>query len=262
MYRIAGDVIGFAAGGTHTLTIENSRVGIGTTDPSLPLNVYYATANDLAEFTASNTTYTRVKINNTNTAGDAQISFLSASSTKWTVGCRGSDDSFHIHDGYGAFPTTTTFVIDGSSGNVGIGTTAHSSYKLYTYGSTGASGTKYFDMIHPDPSKGAEGYRLRHGAVEAPAFGENLYRFIVTVSSDGGSVTTDLPSYFSFLNENPQVWIQARGMFAQAYGEINSDLTSFIVTGEKAGQYDVLVIGSRKLETTGESDQVFAAEYK
>jgi hypothetical protein len=75
-------------------------------------------------------------------------------------------------------------------------------------------------------------------------------------------VTTDLPSYFSFLNENPQVWIQARGMFAQSYGEINSDLTSFIVTGEKAGQYDVLVIGSRKSETTGESDQVFAAEYK
>ena len=272
MYRDGADILRFSTAGAPRLSvIANGYVGIGTTNPSYnlevagtadnPFRVFYASATTIADFGSSLSTFTRVKINNTSASGDAQLSFQSASSTKWSIGNRGDDESFHIRKGYGAFPTATEFVID-TSGNVGIGTTAHSSYKLYTYGSTGASGSKFFDIIHPDPSKGSEGYRLRHGAVEAPTFGENLYRFTVTVSSDGGSVTTDLPSYFSFLNENPQVWIQARGMFAQAYGEINSDLTSFAVTGEKAGQYDVLVIGSRKSETTGESIGVFTPEYK
>ena len=117
-------------------------------------------------------------------------------------------------------------------------------------------------MPHPDPSKKADGYRLRHGAVEAPAFGENLYRFTVTIPSDEGTVTTDLPGYFTFLNENPQIWIQARNMFARAYGEINEGLTSFTVTGEKTGQYDVLIIGSRKAEASDKDGQVFVAEYK
>ena len=44
------------------------------------------------------------------------------------------------------------------------------------------------------------------------------------------------------------MWIQSKGMFSQAYGEVSSSLKQFSVTMEKAGSYDVMIIGTRKDE--------------
>ena len=251
---------------TNMVIRANGSVGIGTTNPGSRLEVH--NGNVQIKNTGSNSFKffgikfgpapyfldgTRIfEWETLNSAGSSTLS-------KFALAID-SDGNALICNGTSGY--TPRIAINASTGNVGIGTTAHGSYKHYVYGSTGASGTKYFDMPHPDPSKKADGYRLRHGAVEAPAFGENLYRFTVTIPSDEGTVTTDLPGYFTFLNENPQIWIQARNMFARAYGEINEGLTSFTVTGEKTGQYDVLIIGSRKAEASDKDGQVFTAEYK
>ena len=98
---------------------------------------------------------------------------------------------------------------------------------------------------HPDPEKSGS-HALQHSFVESPTAGDNIYTFVVSASADNQTVVTDLPSYWKFLNENPRMWIQPKGMFAQAYGEVSSSLKQFSVTMEKAGSYDVLLIGTRK----------------
>ena len=131
----------------------------------------------------------------------------------------------------------------GAAGCVGIGVTTPSS-KLDVNGTiTGTS--KNFNIPHPDPSK--INARLVHASVEAPS-NDTLYKFEVVISLDNETVTHPLPSYFKYLNKNPQMWIQARNMFSHAYGSCAEDLSSFSITGEKAGSYDVLIIATRKDE--------------
>ena len=57
------------------------------------------------------------------------------------------------------------------------------------------SGT--FDIVHPDPSKAIDGWRLRHSFVESPTRGDNLYRWEVEVTD--GEAIIDLPDYFKYL---------------------------------------------------------------
>ena len=131
----------------------------------------------------------------------------------------------------------------GAAGCVGIGVTTPSS-KLHVNGTiTGTS--KNFNIPHPDPSK--VNARLIHASIEAPS-NDTLYKFEVVISLDNETVTYPLPSYFKYLNKNPQMWIQARNMFSHAYGSCAEDLSSFSITGEKAGSYDVLIIATRKDE--------------
>ena len=85
----------YGAGDVNVATIDgaNVRVGIGTTSPAynlhvkgtanMPLYVYYSAATDIAEFSSSLSTHTRVRINNTHASGDAQLAFMSASAIKW-----------------------------------------------------------------------------------------------------------------------------------------------------------------------------------
>jgi hypothetical protein len=130
-----------------------------------------------------------------------------------------------------------------AAGCVGIGVTTPSS-KLDVNGTiTGTS--KNFNIPHPDPSK--INARLIHASVEAPS-NDTLYKFEVVISLDNETVTHPLPSYFKYLNKNPRMWIQARDMFSHAYGSCAEDLSSFSITGEKAGNYDVLIIATRKDE--------------
>ena len=86
------------------------------------------------------------------------------------------------------------------------------------------SGT--FTIKHPDPAKSGS-MALQHSFVESPTRGDNIYTYVVSSSADNQTVVTDLPSYWEFLNENPRMWIQAKGMFAQAYGEVSSSLKQF-----------------------------------
>ena len=107
------------------------------------------------------------------------------------------------------------------------------------------AGTKTFKINHPDPAKSGS-YTLNHRVVETPTAGDNIYTYVVSSSSDNQTTITDLPDYWQHLNENPRMWIQARGMFAHAYGEVSSSLKQMMITMEKSGSYDVLLMGTRK----------------
>lgn len=98
---------------------------------------------------------------------------------------------------------------------------------------------------HPDPAKSAN-YDLRHCFVEAPTRGENLYRFTISAKKDGEVVFLKLPNYWPFLNENPQVWVAPKGHSGQAYGEVDTKLTTLSITCAQTGEYNVLLIGTRK----------------
>ena len=137
---------------------------------------------------------------------------------------------------------------DGTAGvpNQGYIRWYYASTAVYVGGALSkASGT--FTIKHPDPAKSGS-MALQHSFVESPTRGDNIYTYVVSSSADNQTVVTDLPSYWEFLNENPRMWIQSKGMFAQAYGEVSSSLKQFSVTMEKAGSYDVMIIGTRKDE--------------
>lgn len=114
---------------------------------------------------------------------------------------------------------------------------------------TGAlsKGSGTFDIPHPDPSK-ADTHRLRHGFVESPTRGDNLYRFAVLVSPEqvGQEVETLLPDYWPWLNECPQCWCSPRRHFGQAWADVALDGQTFTLAANGAGWYNVLIIGTRK----------------
>jgi hypothetical protein len=101
-----------------------------------------------------------------------------------------------------------------------------------------------FKIPHPDPVKAEAGKFLKHSFVESPTAGDNIYRFKVVVT--GLSATVELPDYYKFLNENDQVWISPVGHFGIAYGTVNEDQTAINVASNEDGEYNVLVIGTRK----------------
>lgn len=100
-----------------------------------------------------------------------------------------------------------------------------------------------FQISHPDPTK-TQTKDLWHSFVESPTAGDNLYRFEVEVIN--GSATIELPDYYKHLNEKDQVWVNAKNHFGRAYGVVNQTQTILTVFGEKDGEYNVLLIGTRK----------------
>jgi hypothetical protein len=120
--------------------------------------------------------------------------------------------------------------------------------RLFIGGNTSITGTLSkgggsFDIVHPDPSK-PPGTRLRHCFVEAPTRGDNIYRFKVTTSNL--SAVQVLPSYYKFLNENTQIWVNPINCLGAGYGILNDDDQSINITVSVDGDYNVLVIGTRK----------------
>ena len=100
-----------------------------------------------------------------------------------------------------------------------------------------------FRINHPDPSK-TETHYLQHSFVESPTAGDNIYRYEVLV--EGGTAEIELPDYFKFLNENPQVWVSAKNGFGIGYGLTNEELTKVTITANLDIEYNVLIIGTRK----------------
>ena len=75
-------------------------------------------------------------------------------------------------------------------------------------------------------------------------FKNTLYRYLVcTVNC---SATLELPSYFKFLNKNPQVKIAPKNNFGRGYGVVDDSLSCVDITTNCDGQFNVLVIGTRK----------------
>jgi hypothetical protein len=98
----------------------NDRVGIGTTEPRVPLQVSSSEVDTDFLIECSNT-QARMSINNTST-GDSQINFQLSNSSKFAIGVDNSDsDKFKI-SGSSALGSNDRLVVD-STGNVGIGTT-------------------------------------------------------------------------------------------------------------------------------------------
>lgn len=123
----------------------------------------------------------------------------------------------------------------------------HVSESRSTYiGGTLFAQNKYFSIRHPDPVKAKKGWFLQHCTVEAPTRGDNMYRFTAVADVPGQIVILPLPSYYPYLNEDSQVWVSPVGMFAGCYGELDPQNECVNVHCEKAGTYNVLVIGTRK----------------
>ena len=111
----------------------------------------------------------------------------------------------------------------------------------YTNALSKASGT--FRISHPDPTKNASKY-LQHSFVESPTRGDNIYRYKITTVECQASLP--LPDYYKFLNENDQVWVSPSCHFGSAYGIIDSCQTCVSFTSNCDGEYNVLIIGTRK----------------
>jgi hypothetical protein len=124
---------------------------------------------------------------------------------------------------------------------VGTALTTSANNTTYLNALSKTSGT--FRINHPDPSKTACKY-LQHSFVESPTRGDNIYRYSVTTCNCTATVT--LPDYYKFLNENDQVWVNPVNHFGSAYGTIDSCQTCISITSNCDGQYNVLVIGTRK----------------
>ena len=100
-----------------------------------------------------------------------------------------------------------------------------------------------FKISHPNPDKNKTHY-LIHSFVESPTAGDNIYRY--EVESINGVAEITLPDYFSYLNENIQVWVSGKNNFGNGYGEVSNDLKKINIHTSIDGIYNVLVIGTRK----------------
>lgn len=111
-------------------------------------------------------------------------------------------------------------------------------------GSFTVSGTKNFEIPHPKPEKSAT-HIIRHGAVESPTPGDTLYRWKIQATKDNDLVTIDLPDYFVWLNKDVQIFVTGQGHFGNGYGELNRETEQLEIHCQFAGEYNVLVIGTR-----------------
>ena len=71
-----------------------------------------------------------------------------------------------------------------------------------------------------------------------------FYRYKITTQNC--SATLQLPDYYKFLNEDDQVWVTPACHFGSAYGKVNAAQTCVEFTSNCDGDYNVLLIGTRK----------------
>jgi hypothetical protein len=131
--------------------------------------------------------------------------------------------------------------------------------KLYV-ASTLTKGGGSFDIVHPDPSK-SETTRLRHCFVEAPTRGDNMYRYKINAVDLSASFV--LPSYYKFLNEDTQIWVNPSNCLGSGFGILENDNETVKIKVSQDGDYNVLIIGTRKDQMMIDFfDNAGGAEYK
>ena len=159
----------------------------------------------MGQFSSSLTTYARLRIDCA-AGGDAQIAFMSAQSSKWSIGNDAGDShKFKIATGFGAFSGAEILMIQ-QDGNIGIGTNTAGT-KLHVNGTiTGTS--KNFIIDHPTK----EGMKLVHSSLEGPEVG-------VYYRGRAQSKTITLPDYWSGLVRDGTITVQLtpNGSFQHLY---------------------------------------------
>lgn len=198
---------------------RDGAIGIGVQPPSEP--------------TGSFNKYLRAKL---------QINMFSGSGTgAWSPPATVENRSTAILVNYGSGSANTgmtpTFYVSASGNTYVRG-------NLQVVGTISKGGGS-FDIEHPDPTK-EMGWMLRHSFVESPTRGDNVYRYNITTTSENLQSIIDLPDYYKHLNENNQVWVSPTNCFGIGYGTVNEELTQVTINTNIAGNYNVLVIGTRK----------------
>jgi hypothetical protein len=148
---------------------------------------------------------------------------------------------------YGTIPGGRNNTVSGNySGAVGCFITATANCTFYVNNlcvcGTLSKVSGSFKIPHPDPSKTNK--FLQHSFVEAPTAGENIYRY--SMKTTNCSAFVELPEYYKFLNENDQVFVTPKNHFGSAYGIVNQEQTCVSFCSNCDGEYNVLVIGTRK----------------
>ena len=105
-------------------------------------------------------------------------------------------------------------------------------------------GTKTFEIPHPKPEKRAT-HVIRHACVESPTAGDTLYRWKIRAEKENDMVVIPLPDYFIYLNKDVQIFVTPQGHFGAGYGILNTDAENIEVHCQLAGEYNILVIGTR-----------------
>jgi hypothetical protein len=118
------------------------------------------------------------------------------------------------------------------------GGSAYYTYAGYIYKYGGS-----FAIDHPDPSKTAC-KQLIHSFVESPTAGDNIYRYKICTTNC--QAVLELPDYYKFLNEHDHIHTQPVKHFGNAYGIMDDTQSCVNFTSNCDGEYDVLIIGTRK----------------
>ncbi len=177
---------------------------------------------------------------NTSAAGIESVAIGTAASARdfaVAIGRIASAEDFGVALGKGASAQNSNEGVLGGADDF-----ATSKWKVP--GSFTVSGTKNFEIPHPKPEKSAT-HVIRHGAVESPTPGDTLYRWKVQATKDNDLVTIDLPDYFVWLNTNVQIFVTPQGHFGNGYGTLNRETEQLEIHCQLAGEYNVLVIGTR-----------------
>ena len=154
---------------------------------------------------------------------------------------------------YGNYTSSFNYVYGGcnmhTNGYYHVGLVAgtylnnYGNYQVCTNCITKVSGS--FVMRHPDPAK-YDTMDLYHNFVESPNEGDNFYRYQITAQNC--SAVLQLPDYFKYLNKFPQVKVAPKNHFGNGYGVVDETLSCVTFTTNQDGEYNVLIIGTRKDE--------------
>ena len=112
------------------------------------------------------------------------------------------------------------------------------------------TGTKSFDILHPNVEKAAQGYRLRHRCIESEK-AMNFYRGQHQCSKKGPNKFS-LPKWMSEINVNFTVMVTPYKCLGAAWGDVVND--NLEITCSEDGIYNVLILGDR-------SDKIATGEY-
>ena len=226
-----------SAGTYNTQSVTKLRIKWGDTYSGAALQIYINTSSNKLRFRfLGDDLQTRgwtIKNFIDDSTSPPGLVFQSAPSDDWTQFTNLQD--FNLGSG-NTIGTTGNFQINGDLNVDG----------------TVSKGGGSFKIDHPDPTKTNTHY-LYHNFVESPTEGDNIYRW--TIITTNKTHTIILPDYYKFLNKNDMVWINAVNHFGKAYGIVNKEQTELKITSDIDGEYNVLLIGTRK-------DQFIKDNYK